>query len=246
MPTLWGGMRVAGIYVALIALGTYLVTHWIGPGADTAGLWTALFVLQLIGAGFVVVIARRGLQWRAIGFGQLQWRGLIWLTPAILLLISMAQTVALRTPAEVFNAVPAAVWALVVATPFLIAFAEEVVFRGILLRGAMRGTTVIRAMLLSAMGFALAHLINALAGQDVVNTLLQTAFALLVGVSLAPIALRLGNLWPLIIWHWLWNIVVLSSQIMDILHPLAVVGMAVQAAVSAWLWTRLAKEGAVS
>ncbi len=239
MPTLWQGVKVAGIYVALIAFGTFVVSNWVRPGADIALLWTGLFAVQAVGAGYVVGAVRRGLQWRAIGFDRIDWRALVWLTPAVILLITMGRSVVLQTPLAVFTAVPAAVWALVVATPFLIAFAEEVVFRGILLRGAMVGATVLRAIMISTSAFALAHLINGLAGQEAVNTLLQTAFAFLVGLSLAPLALRIGNLWPLIIWHWLWNIVVLVSQIIGVLHPFAVVGMAMQAVVSMWLWTRV-------
>jgi len=242
MPTLWQGVRVAGMYVALIALGTYLATYWTGPGAEILPLWIGLFAVQCVGAVFVLASVKRHFAWSPIGFGRPNWGALVWLAPATVLLIAMGRSVAEETSVAVFQAVPAAVWILVVLTPFLIAFSEEVVFRGILLRGARQGASIAQAMLLSAVGFALAHLINGLAGQEVVNTLLQAAFAFLVGVSLAPIALRLGNLWPLIIWHWLWNIVVLSSQIMNVLHPFAVIGMAIQAAVSMWLWARLVKE----
>ena len=242
MPTLWFGVRMALTYVVLIAFGTFVVSRWIASDADIARLWTGLLLVQSVGAAFVVLTARAKLNWVDIGFGRLHWRGLIWLTPATLVLGAMIWSVVQQDPRAAIAAIPAGVWALVVLTPFLIAFSEEVIFRGVLLRGAMRRYPIVYAMLLSAFAFAVAHLINGLAGQPLINTVLQSTFALLVGVALAPIALLLGNLWPLIIWHWLWNIVVLSSQIMQVIHPLTLIGIAIQAVVSIWLWTRYIRD----
>lgn len=242
MPTLWVGVRIMGAYVALIALGTFLVTRFVAPGVNTQGLWTALFLVQLAGTLLVMGAVWRRFDWGQIGFGRLRWSAILWLTPATVLLVGMAWRLWAETPAVAFAAIAPGVWPLILITPLLIAFSEETVFRGILLQGARRTRNVAFAMALSALAFGVAHLMNSLAGQTLLNTFLQTAFALLVGLSLAPIALRLGNLWPLIIWHWAWNVVILLSQAMGLLHPVAMLGMVLQAAVSAVLWTRIVRE----
>ncbi len=134
---------------------------------------------------------------------------------------------------------PVPVWIGLLLTPFLIAFGEEAMFRGVLLRRAITAMPVAMAMFLSAISFAAFHFLNGLNGGPASDTFQQVAFAFIVGFALAPIALRLGNLWPLIIWHGLWNATVFASQVLQVFPHFALTGMAIQAVVSIWLWTRV-------
>ncbi len=85
-------------------------------------------------------------------------------------------------------------------------FMEEAVFRGLVLRTFLSGGLV-RAAFLSALLFALAHLLNLLMGANLTATLLQVAVAFLAGVCFcAPLAVT-RNIWPLVVLHGLSNFV---------------------------------------
>jgi hypothetical protein len=82
----------------------------------------------------------------------------------------------------------------------LIGFAEEVLFRGLILRAvAPRGLW--KAALVSSLLFGLAHSLNVLGGADQLYTLLQIGYSLAIGFGFAAVTLRTRTLWPLIIIH---------------------------------------------
>ncbi len=85
-------------------------------------------------------------------------------------------------------------------------FMEEAIFRGLLLRILLPGG-LIRGATLSALFFALAHLLNLAAGANLAATLLQVGVTFLAGfVFTAPLAIT-RNIWPLVVIHGLGNFV---------------------------------------
>ncbi len=241
MPSLRLGIWATATYSALIAFATYYLFHLQNLPSDLRGVMIAILPVQLSAVAFcvLVIITRTG--WRAAGLGRIRWSGLIWFLPAWAVLIFMGLGIAETVTQQDLASLGRYGFALLAVTTLLIAFGEEVIFRGFLLRGAMRRLSIPSAMLLSTVLFGLFHLVNGLAGQGAVETSQQVLFAVIVGFFLAPIAVRLGSLWPLIIWHWFWNIAVILGQTAGLLHPLTLVGIAVQAIVSIWLWADLAR-----
>lgn len=239
MPSLGLGIRVTATYCAFIAAAMFYIFHLAPPPASTVEVLAALFPFQLLAALYCVAVALRHFGWRGAGFGTLRWRGLVWLVPGWLVLAAMVWNIAAVASPRDFLGLGTGPLMYLILTPLLIAFSEEVVFRGILLRGAMATVPILPAMLTSAVLFGAMHLITALSGQGMAGTTQQVVFAILVGFFLAPIAVKLGNLWPLVIWHWLWNIAVFASQMADVWHPFVVLGIAMQGVVCVWLWTEL-------
>lgn len=239
MPGLKVGLRAAAIYIAIVALGMAFVFQVYDAPYGSAAMISRFWVIELILTIVTLYYALRYFGLSRAGFGAMNWREVIWLSPAYIVLAVMLQrvlTASLETPPT------AQQWqllGLIGATTFLVGFSEELMFRGVLLRAALTRLTAAPAMLLSAGAFSLLHTVNLLAGQSLTNTIHQLAFTFLVGFFLAPIALRIGNLWPLIIWHWLWNFALFSGEVLDVLHPFALTGLLVQAVVSVWLWIRL-------
>lgn len=243
MPGLRLGIITAVVYAAIIAVGTALV-FILRPEPITLEIALLLLLpVQLVAVLFCVAIAMRHAVWRSVGFGRLQWSGMLWFLPSWVILAVMGLGLVQTLTAQTMAGLGAAGISLLLVTTFLIAFGEELVFRGILLRGAMTRIAMPMAMFLSAFAFGLFHWVNRLAGQGAGETSLQVLFAFLVGFFLAPIAIRVGNLWPLIIWHWFWNIAVILGQIAAILHPFALIGIAIQAVISIWLWTAMIRKG---
>ncbi len=242
MPSLWLGLRATSIYVALVAAAAAYVFRIGTPPASVTDTLSRMLPFQLIAAIFCLFVAVRWFGWAAVGFGRLNWSGLVWLLPSWVVLGLMFWDISKVATLTDVLALGSGGLALLIVVPFLIAFCEELMFRGILLRGATAALPLMYAMLLSAVLFALMHVINGIAGQGAAGTMQQIVFALLVGFYLAPIAVKLGNLWPLIIWHWLWNIAVFTSQISGVLHPLVLTGIAMQTIVSIWLWAEVIRE----
>jgi hypothetical protein len=88
----------------------------------------------------------------------------------------------------------------------LVGFSDETLFGGILLRGEMEYRNVFEAMLVSAVVFALFHLTNIFHAP--VNEVMSQIFsALMFGLCMAPLVLLVGNLTPLVIWHFIWDFV---------------------------------------
>lgn len=237
MPSLWLGLRATAIYAAFLAAATLYVFQLSSPPAGLIQSLAALLPFQFLAALYCVSVALRGFGWQAVGFGRLRWSALIWFLPAWIVLLAMVWSIAKAASLHDFMALGAVSLTLLIVTPFLIAFAEELLFRGILLRGAMATVPLIYAMLISAVLFGAIHTISAISGQGLSGTTQQMFFAISVGFFLAPIAVKLGNLWPLIIWHWLWNLAVYASQLAEVWHPFVLIGIGMQTVICIWLWT---------
>lgn len=243
MPSLRLGIMAAVVYTAIIAVGTAYVFVMRPEPSTLRFALLLLLPVQLMAVLFCTALVMRYAGWRSVGFGRLEWSGLLWFLPSWVILAVMAVGIVQALTAQTISGLGAAGIMLLIVTTFLIAFGEELAFRGILLRGAMTRLALPLAMFLSAFSFGLFHFVNRLAGQGASETSLQVLFAFLVGFFLAPIAIRIGNLWPLIIWHWFWNMAVILGQIAAILHPYALIGIAIQAIISIWLWTDMIRKG---
>ncbi len=84
-------------------------------------------------------------------------------------------------------------------------FGEEMTFRGLavanFMRGVKDGKSIRVIFWLSSIVFGLIHITNISAGGDVVSCIIQSVYAIGVGMILCAVYLRTGNLWPTIIAH---------------------------------------------
>ena len=145
--------------------------------------------------------------WRETGFVRPRnWRILLPYLPIIILLLAV----------KIFDSLTVGIYIRglqMVMLGFFVyiagGFMEEAVFRGLVLRTLLPGG-LLRAAFLSALLFALAHLLNLLMGANVNATLLQVLqveVAFLAGLCFcAPLAVT-RNIWPLVVLHGLNNVV---------------------------------------
>ncbi|WP_394179446.1 CPBP family intramembrane glutamic endopeptidase [Yoonia maritima] len=239
MNSLCRALWAFAIYFGILVGAT--ASTFLSPNAptDTVSIMWRLLPVKLVLLAFCYFYVTRYADWRSIGFGPVHWPGLIWLLPSCLLMCVMGIVTVLGTTTGEAVTINLPSFLLLITIPLFIGLTEEIMFRGILLRAFLERLPVFYAMLLSAILFGAMHLANGLTGQPMLATLQQVAFAFLVGVFLAPIALKTGNLWVVIIWHAVWDFLVYLSQLVGVLHHYALIGIMVQTLISVWLWAQL-------
>ena len=83
----------------------------------------------------------------------------------------------------------------------LVGYVEEVIFRGFLFRGMLKGGNVKAAIVVSAMTFGIGHIINLFTGQDMLKTAVQIVFAVALGFIFTMVYYKSGALLPCILAH---------------------------------------------
>lgn len=196
---------------AVAALGVYVVWQAITTGLQVAGAGPdAIDLLDLVRQGVAPSLAAASLfllavlvvfRWgreaglaRAPGWGALR---VIW--PWLLFLALFA--------ASALNAglPPLSVTLFILVNTALVGWSEEVMFRGLWLRGLHRSAGVWAAILGSSLIFGAMHLFNVFLTGDLQGAALQATAAFLSGVFLAAVRLRTGSLWTGIVLHALWD-----------------------------------------
>ena len=200
----------AVIFIAVEALGMAIMYHGFGVEYGSERFPYYVIWTQLALAALVVFYVWKYASWKEVGYGKIQWVLMLWIAPSLLLgLVSgviVLIMIASASPGtqEILGVVVIAVMTL------LVGFAEETMFRGILLRGALARYNVFVAMLISAVGFSLLHSVNTLAGEPAGSVVGQMGSTLLNGLFAAPLALLIGNLAPLVLIHFLWDFSLLA------------------------------------
>lgn len=87
-------------------------------------------------------------------------------------------------------------------------------YRGIVLHAFLTTNQVRWAMLVSAFGFSLLHVVNVFGGMLLLGVPTQLIMTFLFGFLLAPLMLKLNNIVPLMIFHWLWDFVVFAAPLL--------------------------------
>jgi hypothetical protein len=96
----------------------------------------------------------------------------------------------------------------------LVAFVEETIFRGIILKLLQKKSNLF-AILGSSLLFSIPHILNALNGKEISQTILQISFALVIGIILAILIIKTNSIITVIIYHFINNTItsVTSSNV---------------------------------
>jgi uncharacterized protein len=131
--------------------------------------------------------------WRAVGFRRpAHPRDLFFFLPLLLpVLINLG--VGLNVPRLLL-------FTELLAIALLIGFAEEAIFRGLMLN-VLKARGLWQAAMITSLLFGLSHSLNLLSGKSGTAILIQIAYALAIGFAFAALVLKKGILWPLIIVH---------------------------------------------
>ncbi len=237
-----GPAAVAAVYIALMAVGMAVMHHGFGFTYGAPEMAYVLLPVEVVLSAWAVLAARRQGGWRALTLGRPRRAGLIWLLPLALPILATAALfgVDLAAAAPTLQPDQWRLLAVVGGCTALVGFSEELVFRGLLLRGAWRLSGLFHAMLVSALGFALLHGVNVLGGSSPGGVGVQLALTFLFGLVLAPLAVEVGALWPLMALHFLWDFSLFGAQLLPGGPPaLAGLLIPVELLLGPILWWRL-------
>ncbi len=101
----------------------------------------------------------------------------------------------------------------ILAATFLVGLSEELLFRGIVLPAYLdkRGSRI-KAVLIASFLFSIFHLSNLFGGLGMSGMAAQLFNAMLMGLTLAGLALEIGFLTPIIIFHFLYDFLLIASN----------------------------------
>jgi len=186
-----------GIFI--IEAGTLVAIRGI-VAAGGSSWWQYLmpFALVLVPGIFIAVVLTRLRWWRRVGFTSIRdWRAPHLAIP--LLLILVLPIVGLSARGVLVTT--ALVLSLQVGFLLIDIFMEEVTYRGVILE-ALAGFSAGSRVMLSATLFGLSHLDNLfLPGADELGVAYQIFEAALVGVLFGAVRLRMNTIWPVMIVH---------------------------------------------
>ena len=119
----------------------------------------------------------------------------------------------------------------------LIGYVEELLFRGFLFRALLKKNGPVPAIIVSAVTFGIGHIVNLLAGQANLDTVIQVFFAIAWGFIFTLAFCKGGSLWPCIIIHSLVDVAsvfAVDNITVGLIYMIATI--AVAAVYVPWLW----------
>lgn len=193
------GAAVLAWAVYALGLTVWLVPPW-ERGTDSAGGWVVTLGIDLTRVAVAVAFLTAWRLWRVAGFHTAPtWRRVV---PALPLALLPALP-AVFGPGFVDR--PGWKLALAAFGVATVAFGEEAVFRGVVLR-VLLARGVRPAVLGSAGLFGLMHLVNLANGSDPITVAAQVVMTAGVGVAFGAVALATGTIWPVIVVHFLMDL----------------------------------------
>jgi membrane protease YdiL (CAAX protease family) len=236
-------LQVAILYIAIMGVGMYIMHSIMGATYGDVQMMYTLIWVELILSLVVIIYVKKYSSWKAIGFSKIKWKQVLWLVPFICLLIYTWFDIykVLSSPTIDNNIIQGIL--IIAITTLFVGFSEEAMFRGIVLRGALTQNSLFVSMFISAITFSLLHSVNVFGGASIVTIPLQLLNTFIFGLLFAPLALKIGNLIPLIIIHWLWDFTVFVCTFLSINSSVLSLGFIVfEVIVAITLWLIMKKD----
>jgi membrane protease YdiL (CAAX protease family) len=196
---------------APVALAVYVVWQTINSGIQVAGTGPdGIDLLDLVQHGVAPSLAAASLfllavvlgfrWWAEVGLTQGPQPGTLRVIWPWLLFLALFAANALSAGLP-----PLSVTLFILLNTAFVGWSEEVMFRGIILRGLYRSFGIWAAILGSSLAFGAIHVLNVFLTGDLRGAVIQAMAAFLSGVFLASVRLRCGSLWTGIVLHALWD-----------------------------------------
>ncbi|KRN89375.1 CPBP family intramembrane glutamic endopeptidase [Ligilactobacillus ceti] len=195
----------AAIYIGIMAVGMYTMHSIFGYSYDQPAMTKILLGFEIVMTLVGVYFYRKNL--KGTGFGKVRF-SFGYLVLAILILVSVWM---FFTKGD-FTANPKLV-VIVAITTLFVGISEELMFRGIVLGSFLKSGHVYQGIFFSALCFALLHAVNVLGGSPYSEVVTQVMMTFINGLAFAGLKIKLNNLTPLMIFHWLYDFLLIAGLV---------------------------------
>ena len=195
-------LKYAFIYTLIMAWGMFVSYHIFGYNYDSNKIDTVLIYFELAMTIFAVWIYCK--HYANTAFTRLKITGafLIYSIFMIFAFVLYLLQGADKANTEYFI--------YIVITTALVATSEEIMYRGIVVTGLLKHNSKVKAIIYSAILFSLLHTVNILGGVSISSMLIQLVNTFVLGIVLACFRVENKNIAPLIVYHFIWDMVLIS------------------------------------
>ncbi len=190
----------AAAYTAIMGLGMYVMHHIVGSSYEEPDMPKTLFWFEIVMTMLAVVVFYKYFRGELAKYKTKKPRKLFLLGFAVMI-VNMLITGYIFFFRTDFSGRDATILAAILGATVLVGFSEELVFRGIVLPAYLQNTSAAKAVLISSFLFSIFHVVNILGGVSVQASAIQLLNALLLGITFGFIAVEMGRIWPLMIFH---------------------------------------------
>lgn len=232
-------------YILIMIIGITIKGFIIGAKEDVFLDLIILSIIQICSSGFMVYMIKRHFEWSNVGFNKMSYKNLAWFIPYVLILIFMGTTFVKEIYINIQH-YDLQVWTTLFLTligTILAGYCEEVLFRGILLNSLIKEKNLILAMIISSIGFSILHITTIFNGASIIGAIYNVIYASLLGFAFVALAIKIKNIWPLVIYHILWNYLLIASDILNInVSKVSLLSNPLNILIGIILWYALIKE----
>lgn len=203
------------LYILVMGIGMAIMHYGVGYSYSKPEMVKVIIFAEIIMTIITIFIAKKYFGWEKVGFKKINTKGLMWFTPH-LLIIGWGSTLWIIRLFSIAPSLTSSQWLFIFTvciTTMLVGFSEEVMFRGIVLNAFKSTGSTRKAIIVSAAFFSLLHGVNVFGGVPLKSIHIQLINTFIMGLCFAPLAIKTQNLWPLIIFHWLWDLIIVSAPI---------------------------------
>lgn len=175
-------------------------------------------VLQFICSIYLIYIINKFYGWNNAGFTKVNIKSLIWFIPHIFIIMMMMYTLGkgMYINSSLLNI---EIWILLVmhfVGCILAGASEEIIFRGMIVNSFKTKNSIKKAMLIGSLGFGVIHIATIFIGMSPIDAIAGAIRSCLLGIALVPLTIKINNILPAIIFHVLWNFILIASNILNI------------------------------
>ena len=207
-------MFISLAYIAIMGIGMYIMHHIVGSDYSNPKMVYTLIWVELILSLFSIFIIKKYSSWEKMWFEKLNKKGLLWFLPIIIIALIALGNLSFDLFNSQISSSQIILLLVIACTTFLVGFSEELMFRWILMRSFTNKNKIFTGVLVSSIMFSLLHIVNILWGSALSAVYNQLIFTFIFGLALWFISLKLKNIWPLIIFHALWDFMIFSHTVL--------------------------------
>lgn len=205
-------------YLLLMSISVFILTLIIRDSDGSLIQQTLQVILQVICSTYIIYIVIRFYGWDNVGFRKINKKGLIWFIPHMFIIIAMMYTflkgIYLKLPF-----LNNEIWLILLMNfigCLLAGASEEIIFRGIMLNSFKNKQSMVKSMMIGSLGFGVIHIGTVLVGSPLIDALAGAIRSCLLGFALVTLTIKINNIVPAIIFHVLWNFILMSSNLVNI------------------------------